>query len=65
MTDAWDEAINCSSFDGTLSRQVAAALDARAMNCPIDDCETLAGLPHAELYVNPVCLGAQAASDLW
>jgi len=45
VTDAWDEAINCSSFDGTLSRQVAAALDARAMNCPIDDCETLAGLP--------------------
>jgi hypothetical protein len=53
VNDAWDEAINCSAFDPTLGRQVAAALGRRSVSCPAGDWQSLAALPHAELYVNP------------
>lgn len=53
VNDAWDEAINCSAFDPTLGRQVAAALDRRSVTCPVGGWHSLAELPRAELYVNP------------
>jgi hypothetical protein len=56
VNDAWDEAINLSSFDPLLARDVETALRARGLHLPIADCRSLARLPHAELYVNPMCL---------
>jgi hypothetical protein len=53
VNDAWDEAINCSTFDPTLTRQVAAALGRRSAGCPAGDWQSLGALPRAELYVNP------------
>jgi hypothetical protein len=61
VTDAWDEAINCSRFDPRLEREVEAALAARGLACPVVDCRNLALLPDARLYVNPACF---AESDL-
>jgi hypothetical protein len=56
VTDAWDEAINPSTFDQQLGREVAAALRARVMTQRGAGCPGLARLPRAELYVNPGCL---------
>jgi hypothetical protein len=58
VSDAWDEAINCSAFDATLGRQVAVALGRRSLPCPAGDSRSLGALPRAELYVNPVLLSA-------
>lgn len=55
VNDAWDEGINCSTFDATLGRHVAAALRARSTTCPVSDCAALTRLPNADLYVNPAC----------
>jgi hypothetical protein len=59
VTDAWDEAVNCSAMRPRLAREVTAALSRRGVTCPIADCASLAALPDARLYVNPGCL-AQA-----
>jgi hypothetical protein len=56
VTDAWDEAINYSTFHPTIAREVAAALQARGMTMPVRDCRPLSDLPDARLYVNPACL---------
>ena len=56
VNDAWDEGINCSTLHPTLAREVATALRHRSMTCPVNDCQALAGLPEARLYVNPACL---------
>jgi len=56
VTDAWDEAINYSTYHPTIGREVAAALRARGMTMPVRDCRPLADLPDARLYVNPACL---------
>jgi len=55
VNDAWDEAINPSSFHPALERQVVAALRSRDVGAG-SDCRRLMQLPNAELYVNPVCL---------
>jgi hypothetical protein len=60
VNDAWDEGVNCSAFHPVLARQVTAALRRRAMSCPVTDCRLLAGLPQADLYVNPMCVPAAA-----
>ena len=59
VTDAWDEGINYSLFHPVLADQVAAALRRESLMRPVTDCRTLADLPHAELYVNPACLGGR------
>ena len=56
VTDAWDEAVNCSAMRPRLAREVGAALSRRGLRCPITDCSALATLPDARLYVNPGCL---------
>ncbi len=56
VTDAWDEAVNYSTYHPTIGREVAAALRARGMTMPVRDCRPLADLPDARLYVNPACL---------
>ena len=56
VTDAWDEGVNCSTFHPGLGAEVRAALDRRALACPVTDCRHLATLPHASLYVSPACL---------
>jgi hypothetical protein len=56
VTDAWDEAINCSAFRPAQARDVAAALRRLDLRCPVSDCRPLAALPDATLYVNPRCL---------
>ena len=57
VTDAWDEAINCSTFHPDLRKEVAVALEKRGMRCPVAACHHLAAMPDAPLYVNPACLG--------
>jgi hypothetical protein len=61
VTDAWDEAINCSAFLPAAARDVRIALGRRGLQCPVTDCRTLAALPSAALYVNPACRSAAAA----
>jgi len=56
VTDAWDEAINCSTFHPDLGKEVAVALEKRGLRCPVAACHHLAALPDAPLYVNPACL---------
>ena len=53
VTDAWDEAINRSSFHPDLAREVDAVL--RGRETTVLDCSRLAELPDASLYVNPQC----------
>jgi hypothetical protein len=59
VNNAWDEGINCSTFRPSQKREVAAALGRLGMRCPVTECRSLADLPDAALYVNPVCLPAQ------
>ncbi len=61
VTDAWDEAINYSTFHPVLGREVADALRARGMTMPLRDCRPLSELPDARLYVNPGCLAPQGS----
>jgi hypothetical protein len=56
VTDAWDEAINYSTFEPSLGQQVAAALRASGLTMPVRGCRSLSDLPDARLYVNPGCL---------
>ena len=58
VTDAWDEAINCSTFDARLAADVALALRQRTATCPVAEPASLAQLPDARLYVNPALLPA-------
>jgi hypothetical protein len=55
VNDAWDEAINVSTFHPGLAREVAAALWTRSMTSPVTGCQRLADLPDARLFVNPSC----------
>ena len=55
VTDAWDEAINCSTFHPDLGKEVVVALEKRGLRCPVTACHHLAALPDAPLYVNPAC----------
>jgi hypothetical protein len=63
VNDAWDEAINPSTFDPRLGREVAAALRARGLTWRAADCRALARLPRAELYVNPHCVQGVDAGE--
>ena len=54
---AWDESINCSTFDAKIGRDVTTALAQRSMACTMSHQAALADLPDARLYVNPVHLG--------
>lgn len=56
VNDSWDESVNYSVFDSALDRAVAAALARRSMVRDAAHCRSLASLPDAQLYVNPVCL---------
>ena len=56
VNDAWDESINCSTFDETIGRHVTTALARRSMTCASGHQTALATLPDARLYVNPAQL---------
>lgn len=56
VNDAWDESLNPSTFHADLAKEVDAALKKRGMASPVATCHSLAALPQARLYVNPVCL---------
>jgi hypothetical protein len=60
VTDAWDEAMNCSVFQPGLAREVAVALARRSLSCPVADAALLSALPDARLYVNPAVRGGAA-----
>ena len=57
VSDAWDEAINCSEYNPALAARVRKALDARGLKCPIDlkRCNALAALEYSEHFQTPVC----------
>jgi hypothetical protein len=57
VNDAWDESVNCSTFDTKVGQDVAAALARRSTGCPIRADSSMAELPDASLYVNPDSLG--------
>jgi len=56
VNGAWDESVNCSVFHPELAREVATALASRSLTCPAGGDLTLAELPDADLYVNPIHL---------
>jgi hypothetical protein len=60
VNDSWDESVNYSVFDSALDRAVAAALERRSIVRDAANCRSLASLPDAQLYVNPVCLDDDA-----
>ena len=64
VNQAWDESINCSTFDSKLTPEVAAALARRAMTCATSYQSTLATLPDARLYVNPAHLRPAAGTPI-
>ena len=55
VTDAWDEGLNPSDLHPALARDVWEVLGKRMLTLPLADCRALAGLPDAQLYVNPAC----------
>lgn len=59
VNDAWDESINCSTFDERLGKEVAAALNKRNMVCGGGGA-AFAALPDARLYVNPASTSGSA-----
>jgi hypothetical protein len=63
VTDAWDEAINCSEMLPGLKKSVDLRLSRLGLRCPVDParCQALGKLDKAEFYVSPVCLGLASA----
>lgn len=59
VTDAWDEAINCSEMRPSLQSKFEKNLSVLGLQCPIDlkRCRALADLPMAKYLVSPRCLG--------
>ena len=57
VNDAWDESINCSTFDAKVGADVTAALARRSIGCAVGLTPALAALPDARLYVNPGQMG--------
>jgi hypothetical protein len=59
VSDAWDEAINCSEMVPTLALKVEKRLEKMGLRCPVDPvkCQELGLLDKAEFYVSPVCRG--------
>ena len=57
VTDAWDEAINCSEMVPHLAESVKQHLQRMGLSCPVDTarCLAIAHLDKAEYYVSPVC----------
>lgn len=64
VNGAWDEGVNYSVLDPALDKEVAAALERRSLSRPIAACRSLAALPDARLYVNPVCLGPSSSDTV-
>ena len=58
---AWDERVNASTFEAKLEKDVAKVFQERSIDKPARDCASLAGLPDARLYVNPICLATEPA----
>jgi hypothetical protein len=68
VTDAWDEAINCSEMLPTLAVKARKNIAALGLHCPIDldRCLALGMLEKAEFYVNPECVHQYPqASQRW
>jgi hypothetical protein len=61
---SWDEAINPSTFQPALAREVAAAVARLGPAAEVRPCGTLGQLPLAVLYVNPVCLALPSSRSL-
>jgi hypothetical protein len=63
VSDAWDEAINCSSFRPELGQRVEENLKKHGIRCPIsaDKCAALAGHDFAQQLISPQCLDAGRA----
>lgn len=57
VTDAWDEAINCSEFNPRLGERVRASLARMGLNCPVDParCAALAKQERSEYFLSPAC----------
>jgi hypothetical protein len=66
VTDAWDEAINCSEMVPSLSARVQQNTAKLGLACPIDPlrCFALSRLEKAEFYVNPFCLSFPGGSKV-
>ena len=59
---AWDERMNASTFEAKLEQDVGKVFRERSIDKPARDCASLAGLPDARLYVNPICLAIEPES---
>lgn len=59
VTDAWDEAINCSEMLPGLASSVQRNLSKMGLHCPVEParCVAISHLEKAEFYVSPVCRG--------
>ncbi len=58
INEAWDEAVNCSTYTSELGAIVSGNLSAQRLSCPIDiaACRRIASLRGARRFVNPECL---------
>lgn len=59
VSDAWDEAINCSEMRPSLASKFERNLAVLGLACPVslEKCAALAHLPQARYRVSPRCLG--------
>jgi hypothetical protein len=59
VSDAWDEAINCSEFKPVLAARVERNLAKLGLHCPIDvrKCVELQKIEKSELWLSPACKG--------
>ena len=57
VSDAWDEAINCSEFLPTLAPKVKRNLEKIGKTCPIkpDACWSIAHLEKSKFFMSPAC----------
>jgi hypothetical protein len=61
VSDAWDEAINCSVFTRSMAPVVERNLKKKGMTCPVQGqestCRYFILMPFAAKYISPVCMG--------
>ena len=62
VSDAWDEAINCSEFRKPIAKKVEAALISSGLKCPLlpEKCDEISRSDHAAFFTSPKCLSTVA-----
>ena len=66
ISEAWDEAINCSKFTPEMEALVLANLSDQKLSCPVDPeaCRRIGKLQDARYFVNPDCVKLSKLSSV-